>query len=172
MAEPIDEAYFNWLCAKVLDRGNSIYLDLMRILYQTEFIWVVRGDKNRAEDGCELRYDFLRETSYHKESEWFNTPCSIFEMLVAFAKRAEFQTDQSHKDWFWEFIENLELDEYRQVSEDDATIVEEILHDFVWRTYDSSGYGGIFPLRWPKRDQTEVEIWYQFSEYLDDQGLV
>lgn len=171
MNEPIDETYFNWLCAKVLYTNPPVYVGLMRVLYQTEFAWVVAGDQNRAEDGCELRDNFLRETQLRNEQYWYDAPCSVFEVLVALADRVSFQTGQSLQEWFWIFMANLGLDEYRQVSDSDVPIIEDILFNFVWRQYDSSGHGGIFPLRWPRCDQRKVELWYQFFDYLEDQGL-
>lgn len=172
MEEPIEELYFNWLCAKVLDVNVPIYLDLMRILYKTEFVWKIHADRNRYEDGIELRDDFLRVSRFNNDTCWYAEPCSVLEMLIAFSDRAQFQTDRPARDWFWEFLQNLSLDEYRQVSMEDRPIIDDILHDFVWRTYDENGHGGMFPMRWPKEDQREVEIWHQFFEYLDEQGLL
>lgn len=170
MPEPIEETYFNWLCAKVLSVNVPIYLELMRILYRTEFVWVIAGDENRAEDGCELRDDFLRESYLRKDQNWYDQPCSVLEVLIAVAKRASFQTDNPVDYWFWQIVENLGLDEFRQVSNQDVGIIEDILYNFVWRQYDESGHGGMFPMRWPKRDQREVEIWYQFFDYLEENG--
>lgn len=173
MPEPIEGAYFNWLCAKVQrDRAKHIYVDLLRILYSTEFVWALPEDKNRAEDGLELRQDFLRESRERPNPHWFNQPCSVLEVLVAFANRASFQTDISVRDWFWEMLDNLDMGEYRQVSRSDEVHIQEKLHNFIWRTYDPSGYGGLFPMRWPRSDQRKVEIWYQFCEYLEDRGLI
>lgn len=172
MREPIESEYFNWLCAKVVETRTPIYGDLLRILYETEFTWIVPGDKNRAEDGVELRVDFLRASDWAMDASWLNQPCSVFEAIFAFANRASFQTDTPAKDWFWEFITNLDLGEYRQVSAIDQVRIEDILQTFIWRTYDESGYGGMFPLRWPKRDQRKEELWYQFCDYLDDRGLI
>lgn len=168
MDEPIEETYFNWLCAKVLSVQVPIYWHLMRILHNTEFVWVVSRDRNRAEEGLELREDFLRELYLDPEEDWANEPCSVLEMLIGFAKRAAFQTERTAKSWFWEFMTNLGLDEYRQVSNADVPIIEDILYTFIWRTYDDNGHGGMFPMRWPKRNQAGVEIWYQFCEYLDE----
>lgn len=172
MPEPIDHEYFNWLCAKVQKGRSLIYVDLLRILYTTEFIWVIPEDKNRAEDGIELRLDFQREARSHPSRNWINQPCSVLEMLIAFANRASFQTDIPVRDWFWELMDNLDLGEYRQVSRMDEIHIREKLNTFIWRTYDPSGYGGLFPMRWPKSDQRKVEIWYQFFEYLEDRGLI
>jgi hypothetical protein len=170
--EPLDESYFIWLCAKVLPVESPIYWDLMRILYKTEFVWVLPRDKNRADDGRELRLDFFRESYLKKDLVWYNQPVSVLETLIAFANRAYFQTDMPINDWFWQFITNLDLSEYRQVSKSALPVVEDILQTFIWRTYDPSGHGGLFPMRWPKQDQRKVEIWYQFCEYIVDQAII
>lgn len=144
----------------------------MRILYSTEFIWIEAGDRNRAEDGLELRERFLTETRSEYEPNWYDSPCSILEVLIALAQAASFQTELPHDFWFWRFISNLGLEEYRRVSNSDIPIIEDILHTFKWRTYNSDGCGGLFPMRLPKHDQRKVELWYQFHEYLDNHGLV
>lgn len=172
MSEPIEEEYFNWLCAKVLDPHINNYYDLMRILHSTEFVWSSLGDKNRKEDGLELRDYFLNESGWEKEPLWFNEPCSVLEVLIAFAQRVSFQTDIPVRDWFHIFLNNLRLDEYRQVSRDDIPIIEEILHVFIWRTYDSHGYGSLFPLDNPVDDQRDVEVWYQFCAWADEKEIV
>lgn len=175
MPEPIEGQYFNWLCAKVLDPKSSDYLDLMRILYCTEYVWVVvLHDQNRAEDGKELRLDFCRAEGYEdRESDWYTSECSVLEMLIAFAMRAATQTEIVTRDWFWIFMRNLRLEEFRRVDpEVDKPVIEEILVTFIWRTYDSRGNGGLFPMRHTENNQREIEVWYQFCEYLEDQGLV
>lgn len=168
---PIEEVYFNWLCAKVLDANVRIYSDLMRILHCKEFVWINTFDENREEDGLELRNDFLRVAFRKNESEWYNQPCSVLELLIALAQRASFQTDMPVSDWFWRMLNNLNLDEYRQVSDSDISVIDEILDIFIWRTYDSKGNGSLFPMRWPKEDMRQVELYYQFCEYVQEQGL-
>ncbi len=172
MSGPIESEYFDWLCAKVVDRHSHIYTDLLRILYTTEFEWSVFGDRNRSEDGIELRYNFVHESEWEKDPLWFDEPCSLLELFIALGMRASFQTDIPTKDWFWTFVSNILLDEYRQVSDSDIPVIEDILCTFVWRRYDTYGRGGIFPLDQTQHDQREVEIWYQLFEYIEDQGLV
>lgn len=170
--EPIENEYFNWLCTKVMQRQGNLYIDLMRILHHTEFVWIVHGDQNRAEDGAELRADFIRETDWEIVFGWYHEPASVLEVLIAFSFKAQFQTDISSGDWFWRFMTNLGLEEYRQVSGLDQRRIEDILHTFVWRNYDACGHGGLFPLTRTNHNQREVEIWYQFCEYLEDQCLI
>lgn len=173
MSEPLENLYFNWLCAKVIRLENPTptlrYDKLLRILHTTEFVWLLPGDDNRAEDGKELRRNFLYEAEAPDNPEWRALSCSVFEMLVAFSKRAEFSTDVSNRQWFWEFIENLGLLQFNDASNVTPEDVADILYTFVWRQYPPNGWGGLFPLEGPHRDQREVEIWYQFCDYLTDQ---
>lgn len=174
MPEPIEGEYFNWLRAKVTEPNTPLplYVDLLKILYETEFVWILIGDKNRVEDGLELRIHFLRETGLDNEVYWFESPCSVLEVLIAFANRAAFETDIPPRDWFWRFLANLGLDSFRQVSRLDRRTIARILETFIFRMYDPSGYGGLFPLHEANENQLELEIWYQFNRYIFDQGLV
>jgi hypothetical protein len=172
MREPIEHLYFNWLCAKVLPGSGSAYHKLMVILHKTEFVWVVPADRHRASEGIYLREDFLSESGLESELAWREEPCSMLELLIGFAKRASFQTGASVKTWFWDFMENLNLIEYRQVSKKDRLVIADILDSFIWRQYDPSGRGGLFPLDSTPNDQRNVEIWYQFAEYVLEHSLI
>lgn len=168
--EPIDHSYFNWLCAKVLD--NTFGIPLMLKLHRTQFTWVIPADRHRAQEGLELRFDFLRETNLESDISWRNEPCSVLEFLIAFAKRAQFQTDIAVKEWFWIFLTNLGLDECRSSLASDQRIIDKRLETFIWRTYEPSGFGGLFPMSRTQYDQREIELWYQWNEWIDDQGLI
>lgn len=170
--EPVESEYFNWLCAKVLERNARMYRELLKILFMTEFVWVVPMDSNRVADAMELRDDFQKETKTKPDGFWETQPCSVFEVFLAFAKRAAFQNDWPVKNWFWTFMENLHLDQFRQVSDADRPMIEDILDTFIWRRYDSHGYGGLFPINRTENDQRKREIWWQFCEYVAEQGLV
>ena len=175
ITEPFENLYFNWLCAKVTfvmrPTPSLTYDNLLRTLHNTEFVWLIAGDDNRAEDGLELRRDFILEAETPDDPEWRRFPgCSVLEMLIAFSRRAEHMTGQKAQDWFWEFMTNLGLSEVNDGHTASHEDIGDILYDFVWRTYEYNGYGGLFPLDEPLRDQTNVEIWYQFCDYLADKG--
>lgn len=175
MREPLENLYFDWLYSKVVDRQNSTptlsYLNLVRILHNTEFVWLLSGDDNRAEDGKDLRREFLLLADIPDDLDWrHNTPCSILEMLIAFCGRAQFMTDVPAREWFWEFMENLELHMCNDAEGVDPEYIAEILHTLIWRTYDPTGHGGLCPLDHPRMDQRNVEIWFQFCDYLVDQN--
>lgn len=177
MEGPLENDYFKWLCAKVIypqqpSTPSLTYWRLLHILHSTEFVWILRGDDNRAADGIELRSQFIFECKVSVSPDWRNMGCSILEMLIAFSRRAEFTTDTPAKDWFWEFLENLHLSHLNDGADFNEEDVEDILDGFVWRTYNTNGEGGMFPLFNPNDDQRRVEIWYQFSYYLEDHDKI
>jgi hypothetical protein len=172
MDEPIENLYFSWLCAKVSRVENPTpsltYWKLFRALYRNEFVWLVSGDDSRALDGLELREEFFRESGIPEDPVWESMNCSIFEMLISFSRRAQFNAGETSAFWFWKMLENLGLREANDASFREEE-VEEVLYNLVWRNYDRRGHGGLFPMNNPQHDQRHVEVWYQFCEYLVDQ---
>jgi hypothetical protein len=140
-------------------------------MYQTRFVWSIHNDDNRAEDGRELRDEFLAETNSEADDAWATLECSIFELLVALSRRAAYETENQATEWFWHFLGNLGLARYsdavyRNYNHRTVTEVSEILDIFVTRSYGREGHGGLFPLRRARRDQRRVELWYQLQAYL------
>jgi hypothetical protein len=84
------------------------------------------------------------------------------------ANRLSFETDIDPTIWFWELLNNLGLSEYANLDRIRSSIKEinSILSTLNKREYEEDGYGGLFPLRNPGKDQRKVEIWYQMSAYL------
>lgn len=176
MGEPIEEVYFNWLYSKVASISVPptpalTYITLLRDLHQTEFIWLLPGDDNRAEEGLELRNEFLKASRVSQDPPWFDVPCSVLEMLIAFSNRAAYQTEISAREWFWILLNNLGIGDLSDNCLGITQTVNSVLDTFIWRTYDVNGEGGMFPLSDPSCDQRHLEIWYQFCEYVVDQDL-
>lgn len=169
---PLDELYFSWLYSQVgsveITNPSRTYWGILRELYTTEFFWIVPNDDNRAEDGKELRYEFLHEENIeHVDKEWLELGCSMLEMMIGLSRRLSFEDDGEPHLWFWALMENLDLERYNDNTHIPDGIVYKVLGDVIWRTYDRKGKGGLFPLRRSRQDQTEVELWYQMSEYLN-----
>lgn len=176
MSEPLENLYFNWLYAKVVRpvpnaTPSNTYYNLLKVLHNTEFVWLLSGDDNRAEDGKELRREFLIMAEIPDHLEWRTmTPCSFLEMLIAFAKRAELNSETTLREWFWEMLENINLAAFCDAHEIDPSEIEEVLEHMMWRQYPPNGDGSLFPLNTLDSDQTQQEIWHQFCDYLVDQN--
>lgn len=173
MNGPIEERYFEWLYShigSVRSRNPSkSWWSLAKRLHSTPFRWFVHNDDNRVADGLELRSIFIEQYGDGGDSGWRYLECSVFEMLIALAQRASFEADdKTPSDWFWEIMHNMNLDVYndRVYNSLADQVIDEALAMLVNRQYREDGFGGLFPLKYPRQDQTRIEIWYQMSAYL------
>lgn len=176
MIEPLDELYFRWLYAQVsnvkLKNPSRTHWSLLKLLHTKEFVWFVPNDDNRLEDGRYLREEFVYDQRLlDVEQNWMELGCSMLEMLIGLSRRLYFEEDGFTIDeWFWRLLENLGLHGLTDRGGWSEQDVDEILDDVIWRTYEPDGHGGLFPLVEPHEDQREVELWYQMSEYLLENG--
>lgn len=170
---PLDEAYFTWLYSQVgsVDNLNrtKTYWRLLRIFYAKEFTWSnkMEKDANRAQDGKDLRRDFLRDTNTSaNEPGWMDMPCSFLELLLSLAWKLEFQSGETSAFWFWDMVNNLGLTECTDARTFDEGDIDYTLNIVMDRRYNADGSGGLFPLQHSDKDQRYVELWYQAEAYL------
>lgn len=143
-------------------------------LHDVDFEWLIDMDENRAQDGIDLRDRFIRECGYHEEDEvYLEKPCSVLEMMVALAIRAE-QTIMDDPDagnrtgqWFWEMITSLGLGRMDDLNFNRAKAMRTI-DRFLDRKYEPNGKGGLFTMPDCERDLRDVDIWYQINWYLNE----
>lgn len=171
MNEPLDELYLKWLYRLIesnrFRNPSRTYWKLTRKLYTKEFVWYIPNDDNRVEDGKDLRYEFIDDCKLQDvDPEWLDLGCSMLEMLIGLSRRLSFQVQGQPRDWFWHLLTNLDIREYNDYGVFPDTLVDETIDNVIWRTYKSNGRGGLFPLRRPKQDQREVELWYQLNSYV------
>lgn len=170
MNEDLDRLYLTWLYNQVGDvkvsNKSLTYWNLFRQLHSTEFIWLVPNDDNRVEDGRALRYEWIGESGFPVDPNWWTFGCSFLEMLIGISRRLAFEGDGHAGVWFWHLISNLGLQTCTDAVVYDHDEVDERINAVIWRTYDNNGRGGLFPLRHARCDQREVELWYQMSAYL------
>ena len=165
---PLDEMYLEWLYDQVLVRAQrgATYWKLLRQMHQTEFTWFVPNDGNRAEDGKDLRMEWATQVGLDPPRDWLELGCSFLEMLVAMARRMEFDAGETPGHWFWCLLRNLGIESYHDGSGYSRNYVTKRMRVVMDRMYDAHGNGGLFPLQNPSKDQRKVELWYQMSEYL------
>lgn len=171
--------YFEWLCvlvssSKYEKRGS--YRQLLYALHNTEFVYSLDMDENRAIDGAYMRRRFGIEHSLKEQviiDFLDDRPCSILEMMVALASRCEVQImdnpnmgDRTDV-WFWGMIDNLGLSAMAGRSFD-KEYVRTTLDDFLNHRYNRNGYGGLFTVNKVSRDMRTVDIWYQMCWYLNE----
>ncbi len=172
------DRYFDWIYELVMDNRchDPSYRRLFSMLYDTEFMYMIPMDGNRAEDGVELRYRFGREYSYPDAMIAClldDRSCSILEMMTALAIRCEEHImddpDIGNRtgQWFWDMIVSLGLD---SMDDDnfDQRYVGEVLERFLNRDYCRNGEGSLFTVKHPRRDMRSIEIWYQMNNYLNE----
>lgn len=167
-AGTLDDLYLEWLYSQVLveTRQGASYWKLLRQLHRIEFRWFVPNDGNRAEDGLDLRKEWRDQLDIAVDSDWMELGCSFLEILVVLARRMEFDGGETPQHWFWHLLENLQFNNCHDGSGYSRHLVTRRVRIVMDRLYDATGNGGLFPLRQPSRDQREVELWYQMSEYL------
>ncbi len=168
--------YFEWLYSQIAplydENPRHSYWQLSELLYRIPFENRVPNDDNRYSDGINLRNDYVDVVGHLDDDSIWKEYCSVFEMLIALAIRASFETgdytDLSVQDWYWTMLAHLGIDRYNDEFYDDTSSrhVKSIISRFNNRSYKPNGEGGLFPLKDPKSDQRDVEIWYQLSSYI------
>ena len=176
MLNTISDEYFEWLFNLVCEQRyfRPIYRTLLKHLHDTEFTYLIPRDRNRAEDGENLRYRFALEKGYDVPTTLVDLgcPCSVLEMMAALAIRCEEQLTDDPRygnrmpQWFWKMIVNLGLGPMTNEMYDRA-YVDLVLRRFLDRKYEPDGEGGLFHIRDARFDLRNVEIWYQLCWYLD-----
>lgn len=173
MSATLDDRYFEWLYSLIGSVRNRnparSHWNLARQLYVKEFVWLVPNDDNRVEDGRDLRFEFFDKTGTDEaDPNWMGLGCSMLEMLIALSRRASFESDKTPGEWFGLMLHNIGLAKYSDAhySHEIAQDVDETLDRVIYRTYEPSGHGGLFPLHNTFYDQRKIELWYQLAEYI------
>lgn len=163
--------YFEWLERQVTYFDDSYtYHNLLGKLYSLPYIPVIDMDQNRALDGIHIRNDYFGE--YGEDQNIIDSPCSFLEFLLGLARRMNYiygdVYEDRTKDCFWTLIRNIGLKElYDKTYEvNPERIVEEAVDRVNNRTFETDGFGGLFPLQNPRENQRNVEVWYQMNQYL------
>lgn len=165
----IDNNWFQRLCHIVDFPNVKNYQKVLRHLYNVEF-WCEPNalDENRIQDAWDLRkrysIDIPREIS-------------ILEIMVALVVRCDesflYNPNIGCRTGFWfdQMLGSMGLSRYPDWCYEEND-VNDILDTFLHRQYAPNGKGGLFTIRRPRKDLTQVDIWMQamwwFDEYEKD----
>lgn len=176
---PSDEAYFKWLANLVMDDDDDpchTHWCLLAELHKRPYYYSIPMDANRAQDGRDLRKDYLDENGVASFG-WTNQPCTFLEMLIALADRIDRMVGDDDTPafyYFWMMLENLGLVLYADDNFDGFAIVEieESVRKVNEHSYSRLGDGGLFPLYreasvGDQHDVRKMELWDQFAAYYE-----
>lgn len=176
LRDRINNDYFEWLSDIVCGERYSdavSYRKLLMRLHAINFRYSIPRDRNREEDGLDMRYRFACDyRGIEHADDYLDGPCSVLEMMVALCVRCEENimddplVGNRTGQWFWSMIVNLGLGSMTD-SRYDRRTVEEAIGRFLDRDYFPDGKGGLFTVRNCDRDLRDVEIWVQMLWYLD-----
>lgn len=160
--------YFSWLTELV--EGCGEYWRLNSVLHDINYTWTNPMDINRCADGMALRREF--EDIYQLDTELEEElECSVLEMLIALAYHMADLIDAEVSDAYYILLGNLGLNVYDDVNYYDAGgeyDIREIVDRWLTGSYERNGKGGLFPLRYSRKDQRIRDIWYQMNVFIMD----
>ena len=170
--------YLKWLIESI-DPDHAVgdyYQPVYNELYLLDFRWTKRfpDDESRAADGIWLRRIFAEENGLEASDigiDW--KPCSCLEMLVAIARRIEYEIlawpgEENVPKWFWMFMENLDIDPgQRRIV--DLNYVDIQIDNWLDRHINRDGAGGIFVIHNTRfLDMRKLSIWNQMNAVLNE----
>lgn len=172
MTNSLSEGYLRWLAPQIRDKHSNpekSYVDLLRLMFDKEFVWLIPNDDNRVMDGLDLRSEFCHTRNVQLDALSSLGTASFLEVMIGLSRRMAFAAGGQAHDWAWTFLSNLELQGMSDpLTKRKAKQADDILDACIWRTYQSDGVGGFFPLAWPDDDQTKIELWYQMAAYINE----
>lgn len=145
------------------DPNNS----LLQYLFEVDYIWIFPLDRNRAQDGIDLRCWWANMNRLDKETYdaiFANKgKCSMLEMFIAFANRIENDFMGNAVDanrtplWFDEMLQSLGI--YNDLFSFDQANVDHILLNF----FDHK----ISLFKIPGGDISKMQLWDQMNCWLN-----
>lgn len=173
------ECYFRWLGSLIDTDTFEPYGKLVDKLFETDFIWTIRMDKNRSIDGLLLRKHFAYEnyiSDSEMQMEFGGKECSILEMMIGLAYKCNEQIlYDPEKDLtgeiFREMVDSLGLSRMDDSNYDEDE-VNDILESFLKRKYEKDGHGGLFSTSDPSFDMPKTQIWYQMMKHISEDKIL
>ena len=174
-----EDKYLKWLSSLVIDTKSEdpseTFDCLLAEMHKIPFMWYISNDVNRAEDGKSLRIEF---TKYNSSYGWgFYEPCTFLELTISLARRMSQMIGGPEDYYFWELLQNIGLDYYRDSIWDEYSEqeVHNIINSVIQRNYDRFGLGGFFPVKViPDKvrafsgSMAEEELWIQLCAYVNE----
>ena len=169
-------SYWSWLCGYTVDDDHiDGYSSLLGILFDTEFVSIMKGDEARAHDGIDLRDQFCNENGLDPERFYDEIgACSLLEMLIGLAVRIENDITCDPRNnkfnpqfWFWFMLHNIGLDDMDDENFD-YDEVEYMINVFMNREFAPNGSGSLFTTDSNDLDFRTKPIWSQLCIFFNE----
>lgn len=175
MRKNIRARYFKWIVSLIFNDDVCNYSELLGVLNDIPFRYVLEMDRNREMDGIALRYRFGYENGISGDdisAAIGNDSCSVLEMMAALCLRCAEQIIDDDirtqlRTMFCDMLHSLGVDSQTDCHID-ILAVQRAVERFLDRNYRKNGRGGLFTVSFPDRDMRKIEIWYQMCLYLDE----
>lgn len=167
--------YFEWLIKRA-SLYNDGYKHLYRYLFKIPFHYSIALDDNRAADAFHLRYLFDDETGKVAELELDvdNDSVSVFEVFIAIIDRLSYSSglDYEASVWMHLFLHNLGLEAFKGNFDvlRDKEFIDHSLSIWMNHQYQPNGDGGgLFYVPETTRDLRKMDLFSQWTEYIDSE---
>ena len=164
------QTYWQWLVDKTGFSDRKILADLFMMDFET----MLKDDENREKDGLLLRKTYANEVgkgrnSIEKDRIWksIHGKCSCLELILGVSNSLNDILNEENESMVPQFFEIL-MGNLGIFSGKSSRDCYEIIWKFMSREYNFDGKGGLFPLKFPKRDQRLVPIWYQMNYWMEE----
>jgi hypothetical protein len=181
------EAYEKWLMDQLLvDEEEDGYSELCKILGKTPYLPFMEMDINRGDDGMALRDEWVDEkfgdcyaaidARFTLDEEIGGGTCSMLELLVILCRKIQYEMLEGPYEagifkWFLELLGNCGLDKWtnEKIAEDvekASDDISELLGTVIFHRFGWDGEGSLFPLRYAREDQREMDLMTQMNNYI------
>lgn len=167
--------YFDWLVEQVNDGDHDDMFPVLLYLHKKEFDWsrLKSKDENRASDAVLLRIRYADEYDLPCDDEDLDVPPSVLEVLVRLAIDLESNVmgipgEERPDIWFWEWLENLEIDERCTGKGFDKGYLDNRIDTWLKGDISRTGKRSPFPLYHSHVNQKSKDIWSQCMAYVNE----
>lgn len=170
-------AYRLWLNNKVSSDVSSAYIQLLAVLWRTEFFAEYADDENRAEDAKSLRDEFVASIDNVENTEYLklkSTPVRLLEVMISLANRINdiISFDNDAARYFWEMVVSMELNKFDD-SNFNASLVQRKIDILFSHKYRRNGKGSLFYIKGvdPSYNAPGLDIWTQAMAWINSKGV-
>lgn len=179
--DELSQAYYEWLVYDILSSRPN-WFPILKVLHSRDYVPIMIMDDSRAKDGVNMRDIYMSKVNntyavVQGSNPWVDIPCSMLEMMIAFAIRIKEEFYSEYDDIFdmttiifSSFMSSLGIDT-ETITEEELNI---IINNFICRNYDPSGKGSLFNLSGKTLDidWRDPPIWNQMLAWVSTNHIL